>query len=204
MTTQQIEFSELVNKVEINDIQTEEIPCGLEYEILQGEQVHQLLTPLIQNSHVKILTLTGQSINSAAAQELRKVFETNTTLTTANLGGTHLGNDGTKLLCEGLINNKTLKNLDLNTNEIDDEGAVHLAAMLRENEGLEEIDLTDNYIGHEGFNKIGEALKQNPKSHLTTFSVLFFAKKNAAEVTLIEEEIKIIEAHCQQNASNNN
>jgi len=73
----------------------------------------------------------------------------NSTLSTLDLRGNNLGDEGCGSLAASLqIVNETLTSLDLGYNEIKDEGAYMLASAIKGNGGgvLNEIKLNNNYI----------------------------------------------------------
>ncbi|XP_015759265.1 PREDICTED: uncharacterized protein LOC107338542 [Acropora digitifera] len=67
----------------------------------------------------------------------------------------------TNLLTQALRVNTSVSSLDLSGNNIFDEGANSLAQVLRVNTSLSTLDLSGNFIGIEGANSISQALRIN-------------------------------------------
>jgi len=94
-------------------------------------------------------------------QLLERIRENDPTLTTIDLGGSYIGDEGAKALTEALKVNQSLTEIDLRNNDIGAEGAKALAKALKINESLTKIDLSDNNIGSEGAKALAKALKIN-------------------------------------------
>lgn len=62
----------------------------------------------------------------------------------------HAGNEGLRLICEGLAQNKSVTALDLPDNALGDQGMVYLVAAVKNNPSLTQLQLAYNSIGDKG------------------------------------------------------
>ena len=73
-----------------------------------------------------------------------------------SLSHNHIGDDGLKILCEGLRVNRSVTALDLPDNNIGDEGAINLSVAIADNPSLTQLQLAYNRIGDEGAKALAE------------------------------------------------
>ncbi|KAF9355426.1 hypothetical protein BGX26_006576 [Mortierella sp. AD094] len=90
---------------------------------------------------------------------LVKSLKTNVTLTTLELRGNQIGDEGALALSETLKTNTTLTTLDLESNRIQKEGALALSEALKTNTTLTTLNLQSNEIKNEGAQALSEAVK---------------------------------------------
>jgi len=72
-----------------------------------------------------------------------------------------LGNNGLRLLAEGLAVNSSLTSLNLNNNDIGDTGLQALASSLASSGKVRELNLCNNNIGDKGLEALAESLAHN-------------------------------------------
>jgi Leucine-rich repeat (LRR) protein len=111
----------------------------------------------MNDATLKRLDLNGNGLNAQDIQELVKALATNITLTTLNVGGNQIGDEGAIALSA----NTTLTTLSVEGNQIGDKGAKAIAA----NTTLTTLNLESNEIGVEG----AKALSAN--TTLTTLKI---------------------------------
>jgi len=132
-----------------------------------------ILKRLKNNDHLLIsLDLNDQDLNASDIQELVKNLKDNTYLTTLNLRGNSIGEEGALFLSENntlssliltgtqiseqgaiaLVQHPTLTSLDLSQNQIGNAGAIALA----KNTTLKVLNLADNQISHVGAGAFAE------------------------------------------------
>ena len=98
-------------------------------------------------AETKSLNLSEKQLHHADVKLLAGVIKFNRSLTSANLGGNNIGDDGAKDLSEALKTNSTLKTLELIDNDIGSAGAQSLADMLKVNRALTTLNLAGCGIG---------------------------------------------------------
>ncbi|KAF9116177.1 hypothetical protein BGX30_006021, partial [Mortierella sp. GBA39] len=96
------------------------------------------------------LDLKGNSIGDNGAVALSEALKTNSTLTTLDLHGNSIWFKGLQAMFEALKTNSTLTTLDLLDNSIRDNGAQAMFKALKTNSTLTTLDLLDNSIGDNG------------------------------------------------------
>jgi Ran GTPase-activating protein (RanGAP) involved in mRNA processing and transport len=124
---------------------------------------------LKHNTTLTSLNLLGDAIGNEGAQEVAEALKHNTTLTKLSLWLNDIGTGGAKAIAEALKYNKSLNSLDLTSNEIGSEGVKVVGESLKHNMTLTELYLSNNDIDSEGVKAITEALKYN--TTLTTLDI---------------------------------
>ena len=120
-----------------------------------------LYLALTVNSSLTSLNLRGNSIDDEGASSLSEALRVNTSLTSLDLRGNPLGDEGASSLSEALRVNTSLTSLHLRDNSIGDVGASSLSEALRVNTSLTSLDLCWNSIGAEAASSLSEALRVN-------------------------------------------
>jgi hypothetical protein len=92
---------------------------------------------------------------------LSDALKYNTTLTSLNLGGSQIGDDGAKDLSGALKHNTTLTSLELGFNKISAAGAKDLSDALKHNTTLTSLNLRDNQIGGAQLKEINALIERN-------------------------------------------
>ena len=113
------------------------------------------------NTSLSSLDLHGNSISDEGANLLAQALRVNTSLSSLDLSRNSIGNEGANSLAQALRVNTSLSSLDLSGNSIGNEGANSLAQALRLNTSLSSLDLHLSSIGDEGANSLAEALRVN-------------------------------------------
>lgn len=85
---------------------------------------------LTRHNQLRHLTLSGCSLDDAAATAIGDTLSGNSSLFHLNLWQNRIGDKGAAALAAGLRRNRTLSSLDLGSNAIGDVGVVSLAAVL--------------------------------------------------------------------------
>ncbi|CAF3923814.1 unnamed protein product [Adineta steineri] len=136
---------------------------------------------------VTTLELGGNEIGNQGAQHLANALEGNKTLTTIYLGGNKIGDQGVQHLGHSLEINKTLTTLYLRGNKIGAKGAQHLANALESNKTLTILYLGGNKIGDQGAEYLGNALRMNKVTTiLVLLPLLHFTSSFTQTVTTLE------------------
>ena len=123
--------------------------------------VSSLFKALKANSSLTSLNLEGNFIGEDGASFLSHALKANSSLTNLNLSINSIGDAGASSLSKTLKANSSLTNLNLSYNRIGDAGASSLSKALKENSSLAVLGLTDNFIGDTGASCLSKALKAN-------------------------------------------
>ncbi|KAF9956626.1 hypothetical protein BGZ72_002637 [Mortierella alpina] len=158
-------ISKNITKVISNRPKTSSCLCKLSIIIVPGslreKEIADLAEALKTNLSLTTLDLQGNAIGNDGAKALAAALEINSTMTTLNLTDNDIGPLGANALAEALKTNSTLTTLNLRGNAIGDDGAKALAAALKINSTMTTLNLTYNGIGPLGANALAEALKTN-------------------------------------------
>mmetsp|Transcript_32311 Transcript_32311/g.48801 ORF Transcript_32311/g.48801 Transcript_32311/m.48801 type:complete len:590 (-) Transcript_32311:115-1884(-) len=117
--------------------------------------------PILEKVHV--WKNGGLAISREECMALRELLLNANKLKHLDLSGVGLGNDGLRLLAEGLACYSSLADgvLDLSRNDIGDEGLQALASSLASNAKLRELNLCNNNFGDKGLEALAESLAHN-------------------------------------------
>ena len=115
---------------------------------------------LEKNSSLTHLDLSFNAFDGVASS-LSKAPKANSSLTSLNLGGNFVGEDGASSLSKALKANSSLTNLNLSVNSIGDDGASSLSKALKANSSLTSLNLSSTSIGDAGASSLSKALKAN-------------------------------------------
>uniref|UniRef100_A0A8C0LQ78 NACHT domain-containing protein n=1 Tax=Canis lupus familiaris TaxID=9615 RepID=A0A8C0LQ78_CANLF len=161
-TTQQ--WAHLSSSLKIN----QSLTClNLTANELPDESAKLLCTTLRHpKCFLQRLSLENCQLTEACCKELSSALIVNQRLTHLSLAKNTLGDDGVKLLCEGLsYPDCQLQMLVLWYCSITSGGCNHLSTLLQQNSNLTHLDLGLNHIGITGLKFLCEALK-NPMCNL--------------------------------------
>ena len=122
--------------------------------------VRDISTAVITTSTVKVLHMNS---NDLAAQDAIAISDMMIYLEELYISYNNLGDDGAKLLSEGITNTKTLRVLDIGDNNIGPSGTTAIANALSNNTSLEELDMSDTSIGPDEAKALGSAISNNEK-----------------------------------------
>lgn len=114
-----------------------------------------------QNKVLQTLNLSLNRIGVEGAAAIRWFLLYNHTLVHLNLSRNAMGDDGVKIVAEGLISSEggsRIAHLDLSWNSVTNAGAKDCADMLRHNAVLESLNMASNNVGDEGMHAIMDAL----------------------------------------------
>ncbi|KAG0276698.1 hypothetical protein BGZ95_007162 [Linnemannia exigua] len=165
-------------------------PPKLSFELVsrQGgigrDELGKITHILKTGSTLTTLNLTGNSIKQNGAMDLSDALMFNSTLTTLDLSNNWIKENGAVALSEALKTNFTLTTLNLSYNSIRDSGAVALSGALNTNSTLTTLNLTGNTIGNKGTVALSEALKTNLT--LTTLDLTYNWIKEEGAIALSE------------------
>jgi len=95
------------------------------------------------NNTLKTLSV---SIKAEEAKFVARALPHNVTLTELNVGSSYMGNEGLRILCDGLKGNYSITRIDLSWNDISDEGIEKLCSLLEINHSITSVDLQWNNI----------------------------------------------------------
>ena len=115
---------------------------------------------LEKNSSLTHLDLSFNAFDGVASC-LSKALKANSSVTSLNLGGNFVGEDGASSLSKALKANSSLTNLNLSLNSIGDDGASSLSKALKANSSLTSLNLSSTSIGDAGASSLSKALKAN-------------------------------------------
>jgi len=108
-----------------------------------GRDLEELI---IANTTLKTLTVC---VVGGEAKFVSRALPRNSTLTTLDVSGViyrPLGNEGLRVLCEGLQQNHSITNIELRNSWISNEGATYLWSLLEVNHSITNVDLGHNHI----------------------------------------------------------
>ncbi|XP_074073500.1 NACHT, LRR and PYD domains-containing protein 14-like [Macrotis lagotis] len=116
--------------------------------------------------HLQELKLQGCCFSEACCWDLSLALKSNQNLTSLNLGGNTLGNDGVKLLCETFRDpNCRLQEIKLWNTCFTAAGFPHLSAVLKSNHNLIHLNIAGTTLGDDEVNLLCETLN-NPNCNL--------------------------------------
>ncbi|XP_043826129.1 ribonuclease inhibitor isoform X2 [Dromiciops gliroides] len=113
----------------------------------------QLVLKGLQNPNCKIqkLSLQNCSITGAGCELILSLLRTKPTLRDLQLSDNHLGDEGMKLLCEGLMDPRcSLERLELEYCEVTTASCEALSSVLKAKGSLQELTLNNNELGEAG------------------------------------------------------
>jgi Ran GTPase-activating protein (RanGAP) involved in mRNA processing and transport len=149
---------------------------------------NELFKGLAFNSTLTSLDLTGTEIGDDGCIALSKALSVNSTLTSLDLNGIKIRDGGCIALSKALSVNSTLTKLNLNDSWIEDIGCIALSKALSVNSTLTKLNLNDNMITSEGAFALFNVLTVN--STLTFLSIFIIDD----DITRIHKDLnKIIE-----------
>ena len=131
--------------------------------------VSSLSKALKANSSLTSLNLGGNFVGEDGASSLSKALKANSSLTNLNLSQNSIGDDGASSLSKALKANFSLTSLNLSATSIGDAGASSLSKALKANSSLANLNLSINSIGDAGASSLSKALKAN--SSLTNLNL---------------------------------
>jgi Ran GTPase-activating protein (RanGAP) involved in mRNA processing and transport len=113
------------------------------------------------NKSLQILNLMDNNIETEGAEAFGVVLKFSHTLRELNLSRNSIGDNGVRLIAQGIIENEDtcLQSLDVSWNGIKDAGAGFLAEMLMQNSALTHLNLKCNFICDSGMKVLAESLK---------------------------------------------
>ncbi|KAL0242539.1 hypothetical protein GEMRC1_005102 [Eukaryota sp. GEM-RC1] len=120
-----------------------------------------LIEALKVNSSVTSVDLSGKSIGDEGATALAEVLKVNSSVTSVDLSYNSIGDEGARVLAEALKVNTSVTTVDMGYNSIGDEGARALAEALKVNSSVTSVNLDFNSIEDEGARALAEALTVN-------------------------------------------
>jgi len=106
-----------------------------------------LSAALEQNTSIKSLDLSGNSLGVKGSSLVAEVIARNTTLEELNLFGNFSEIEGCISISKALEKNTSLRKLDLGLNRIRERGCRNLVASLKHNSTLQSLSLKHNHLG---------------------------------------------------------
>ena len=127
------------------------------------EQAIVLLDAIDRNPYIKYIEFCECSVLSTAfCRRMGEILKTNDRLLIASLRlNENFGDEGIKLLCEGLEANKTLQEFNIDGTGMTDEGGEAVGRMLQKNSTLMEATLARNDFTAAGFKAVAGGIKHN-------------------------------------------
>ena len=104
------------------------------------ESLH-LIAKIVRNNSITSLQLMGNKIGDEGAAMIAEALRVNSSLTALNLASTGLGDEGAAGIASALYFNSSLSDLALERNNIGDEGAAMFATLLHVNSSLASLSL---------------------------------------------------------------
>ena len=133
----------------------------LSLNLMEWEFTNVLTRALKVNTSLSSLDLKGNPIGNEGANSLAQALRVNTSLSSLDLSRNFIGNKEANSLAQALRVNTSLSSLKLSGNSIGNEGANSLAQALTVNTSLSSLDLSMNSIGYGGANSLAQALTVN-------------------------------------------
>ncbi|CAE7643758.1 NLRC3 [Symbiodinium necroappetens] len=155
--------NEAIRELEIRGLrgfgaEPEMLGHGHEYDY--GFLWEAIAEALKTNSTLTSINLEGNRIDEDGGKAIGEALKSNSTLASINLGFCNIG-EGAQAICEALKTNSTLTSINLERNHIGNEGGKAIGKALKTNSTLTSINLESNFIGGEGGKAIAEALRSN-------------------------------------------
>ena len=117
---------------------------------IDDDAVYVIAFGLYNNTTVKKLDLSCNSITKDGVGTISDCLKPNNTLRELNLSNNEIGDEGGKYIADVIRVNLTLQKVDLSHNHISDDGVIPLSESLCGNNALLELNLSKNQIGDEG------------------------------------------------------
>ncbi|CAE7231324.1 NLRC3 [Symbiodinium sp. CCMP2592] len=135
---------------------------GIFCDMGDGPDFAEAISEVLKSScTLTSIDLRGSHIGDEGGKAIGEALKTNSTLTSIILYENHIGDEGMKAIGEALKTNCTLTSINLACSHIGDEGGKAIGEVLKTNSTLTSIDLRGSHIGDEGGKAIGEVLKTN-------------------------------------------
>ena len=161
---------------------TSSIVESLTVDVFNFTGTSKLAEALKTNTSITTLNLHGNQIGDEGIFKLTEALKPNTTITTLHLSGNQIGDEGASKLAEALKTNTTITTLWLSSNRIGDKGASNLAEALKINASITTLDLSDSQMGDEGVSRLAEALKINTAVTTLNLSTNGIGDEGASEL----------------------
>ncbi|KIE05780.1 hypothetical protein NF27_CX00010 [Candidatus Jidaibacter acanthamoeba] len=121
-----------------------------------------LIEALMQIDSINYVNLGGNNLGDKCVKAYCKMLESNKSIASINLANCKIGVEGLKALIDVLKdNNKVITSLDLEGNNITDEGIKLLSEILINNESITHVNLSNNKIGEKGAEYLANVLTKN-------------------------------------------
>ncbi|XP_006893967.1 PREDICTED: NACHT, LRR and PYD domains-containing protein 3-like [Elephantulus edwardii] len=161
-----------------------------------GDSGVQILCEKIKHPQCNLqkLGLVNSGLTSVGCPALSLALSTNKNLTHLYLRDNALGDNGIKLLCEGLMNpNCKLQMLELDNCSLTSHCCWDLSTLLTSNQSLQELSLSNNDLGDLGVMLLCEVLKQQScvLNSLQLSKMYFNSETKYALESLQEEKPKL-------------
>ena len=153
------------------------------------------------NRTLRILDLGDNNIMTEGAEAFGVVLRFSHTLEELNLSRNNIGDDGVRVIAQGLKENgdSALRRLDLSWNGIKDTGAGLLADMLKGNGVLRYLNLRCNFICDGGIRDLALALPHDLALEELDIIGNQWRDPSAMIDALCHHEIRLERLHCEQN-----
>jgi Ran GTPase-activating protein (RanGAP) involved in mRNA processing and transport len=126
-----------------------------------SDPVPFLAEALQNNSTLKQLYLYDYISTPDMVKDVSRMLAVNRSLTSLDISGNSIGDDGVTHLAEALKQNKTLEKINISYCDITDVGVTHLAEALKQNKSLKWLDISNCHITDAGVSLLAEALQVN-------------------------------------------
>ena len=138
-------------------------PTGMSMTFGESDPVLFLAEGLQNNSTLRQLNLRHMlTPYYNMAKDVSRMLIVNCSLTSLNISGNRIGDDGVTHLAEALKQNKTLEELDISNCDITDAGVAPLAEALQVNSSLRQLNVQVNDLTENGLTKLrGLAAKKS-------------------------------------------
>lgn len=181
MTT--CEDSEFIQKIKNNDPDMTIIACKL----ISDTGVLEIVEAMKENTTVISMDFSNMCfIGYSGVIAIAKLLETNEIITSLNLKGNDVRNEGAISLAEMLTKNNTLTSLNLTYTRIGGEGMKAIVISMSKNTTLTELHIGHNFSSNEANNEIAKMIKDN--SSLIALSV--FPHENRDTINEILKSIE--------------
>ena len=148
--------------------------CGLQ-EMIVVEVTESLLT----TSNLNYLNLSGNKVNSLAANNIAAVVSKNSNISSFSIADCQLSVNDLMCICESMKSTSNLRHIDISFNPVNDEAALHLAAVILSNIKLTHINLSNCKLQEIGYRSVLTAIGQASRLLYFDFTLTPFVSGTA-------------------------
>lgn len=170
--------------------------CVLSFRKLSTNDIVKLANAIAQNTILEELYLSGHKLEMDGLKAFSDCLAVNKTIKHLSIGDDTLGDEGVRVLSEGLMRNmqSALEVWDLEHKSIRVNGATALGKLLATNTCLQTVNLSGNDIRDEGLKCLVTGLMSNQNSSVRMLSLI---DTGISGDTLHDLADVLMQPHCQ-------